>query len=429
MPPTLPPTPHDTHTLRPVKINIKIKRTPKTKKPAKPFKSLTFYNACRSAPPAVVEKMIRAGAKVNKPFRKTGSKTPILAAVVRGNVAVVRILLNHGANVHGCPDIYPAAAKRNVLTVMEVLLENGLVIDDDHVLWTLVLRKQHKMVRVLLDYGANPNYYDAVGRHPLSKGRSLFSTAVETDDVDMVTLLVSKGADVRRGMCREPHPAADEPSGPLPVPDDESTPLTLPLIHAILRRSTGMIKLLLTKGCDVYAQDCRVRAEHEGAGASPEDWNKQGLTPMDYALTTPDVTRLFLEHGVCPNTLVRGCPPLIMAVIICHRTHNVLPNVLRLLLRHGANPLCETHHGHSIRFVTATCFGDPDAIPVLHQAMEAQRVDFLCRRRAVHQQHYQWGLDDTDDCLLDGTLIQGVVNEAVRSMPRKLFDGLCDMIA
>ena len=420
--------------LKPTKMRRR--RRNRNHNPSKASQATTFYNACRSATPAVVQQMIRAGAKVNKPFRNICNKTPLLAAVVRGNVNVVKLLLNHGADVHGCPDIFRAAARRRVLGVMEVLLENGLVMNDDHVLWTLVLRKQHNMVRLLLDYGANPNYYDAVGRHELSKGRSLFSTAVENDDVDMVRLLVSKGADVHRGLCRDPCAA-------LPSSASSAAPLTLPLTHAILRRKTDMIKLLLTLGCDVYAQDTRVRAQHQVEGpADPADAadaadaadgstakHKHGITPMEHALASPDVIRVFLEHGVCANTFVRGSPPLIVALIICHR-QPFLADVLQTLLRHGADPLCKTSAGHSFRDAIAVCFpGKPDAIPaVLIQAMEAKRVEFLCRRRAVHQQYYDWGLDDTDDCLADGTLIENVVNETVR-MDRKLFDKLCDMIA
>lgn len=430
--PTPTPTPTNYAILKPTTMRRR-RRNRNNKKPSnpKPSQNTTFYNACRSATPAVVEKMIRAGAKVNKPFRNICNKTPLLAAVVRGNVNVVKLLLNHGADVHGCPDIFRAAARRRVLSVMEVLLENGLVMKDEHVLWMLVLKKQHKMVRLLLDYGANPNYYDAVGRHELSKGRSLFSTAVETDDVDMVQLLVSKGADVHRGLCRDLCAARAS--------------LTLPLTHAILRRNMDMIKLLLTLGCDVYAQDARVRAQHQvqGEGPAPADADavthadastanhKHGITPMEHALASPDVIRIFLEHGVCANTYVRGSPPLIVALIICHR-QPFLTDVLQSLLQHGADPLCKTSGGHSLRDAIAVCFpGKADAIPaVLNQAMEAKRVEFLCRRLAVHQQYYDWGVDDTDECLADGgTLVENVVNQIVRCMGRTLFWKLCDMIA
>jgi ankyrin repeat protein len=97
-------------------------------------------------------------------FEDTSHQRPISAAAGRNDIKMVRLLLDHGAN--------PS------------LPEEGAPLGQ--ALWTAVYQRQHEMAKLLLEHGANPN------TTPESSGSALFQAR---GDAELTRLLIEYGAE------------------------------------------------------------------------------------------------------------------------------------------------------------------------------------------------------------------------------------------
>ena len=107
-----------------------------------------LYNAVLSHDPAKVERRLETGADIN--FRATGrarypGRTPLYEAVTINNSRIVKVLLDHGAD----PDIPDAKGKTPLLQASYA-------------------EAQPKIVRLLLEAGADPTISNNKGDSPLS---------------------------------------------------------------------------------------------------------------------------------------------------------------------------------------------------------------------------------------------------------------------
>ena len=138
--------------------------------------------------------------------------TPILSkAASNGNLEIVILLLESGVDIHidpheefsGGPPLFFAISSEN-LEMIRFLLDRGADINQPEWyhnrtgLWITVCRNKNiEISQFLLKNGANPNIRDAGGfsGNP-NDGRTPLMCAVNNGNVEMVKLLVSKGADV-----------------------------------------------------------------------------------------------------------------------------------------------------------------------------------------------------------------------------------------
>ncbi|MBX3187184.1 MAG: ankyrin repeat domain-containing protein [Labilithrix sp.] len=113
---------------------------------------------------------VRAMVSVHVNRRKPGLGTALHAAVFRGHVSVVGVLLAHGADVNARGGLEESARQ----TPLHVAVQAGPA------------HEPARLVEMLLDAGADPNARDATNTTPLGfAGR----------DLELVRLLLAKGAD------------------------------------------------------------------------------------------------------------------------------------------------------------------------------------------------------------------------------------------
>ncbi len=105
----------------------------------------------------VVEKLIKAGADVSKPYDASfisSIKTPLSMAVKKNCRDIFEILLDAGAKVKGDKSVLTEALEDNQFDIIDELLKRGASLDD-----VLELRAYNaRQANYLLKKGFNPNY-------------------------------------------------------------------------------------------------------------------------------------------------------------------------------------------------------------------------------------------------------------------------------
>jgi ankyrin repeat protein len=187
-------------------------------------------------------------------------ETPLQAASYKGHVDVVRVLLDHGANVNTIgkkKTPLSLAYDRGHLEIMRLLLEHGADVDVFHYDNDLVLHcasngGQAEVVHLLLWHNADVNARGYLDWTPLQYA-SLFG------HTKVVQLLLDHGADID-ALAR----------------GDDS-----PLHISIREGSLEVVQLLLEHGADVNIRDGRHQTPYQMA-------ESRGLT---------EIVRLLLEYG------------------------------------------------------------------------------------------------------------------------------------
>ncbi len=131
-------------------------------------------------------------------LREKGIKTDdfsIIEYIKKNEIGTIKLLLDAGFDPNKTINAsYPLyyAARYNRKQIMYTLLEAGADPNRDFTspLRFAVLRKDYDCTKLLVDYGANVNYYD------MSSDEYLLYTALKKKEYDIATLLLSKGAKV-----------------------------------------------------------------------------------------------------------------------------------------------------------------------------------------------------------------------------------------
>jgi ankyrin repeat protein len=156
--------------------------------------STAVYAAALREDPAVLRVLLEAGADPNQESTGDGEGTPLCAAASWGRSAAVRELLDHGANPNqresglggsaGYSPLLWASRGGHPVTV-RMLLEAGADpnadAEGDMPLCFAVEHGSVAVVRLLLEHGADPRVVNSAGRTPLEIAEGWIATDVEAE--------------------------------------------------------------------------------------------------------------------------------------------------------------------------------------------------------------------------------------------------------
>jgi ankyrin repeat protein len=206
-------------------------------------------------------------------LQKTGGSSderysaPLMEAVLKGKIGMVRLLLENGTSADGGNRYHATACHAAVVTgardILALLVHHGadLHIRDQHnrsILSYAIREEQFEMATLLIESGTNVNQPGTYG------APEALWTAVEVGSVDIVRMLIEKGADVNAVGCEGSsllmHAACFNQTDVMEYLIDNgadvntktSTGIT-PLIRACERGRHSAICFLLEKGADVTA--------------------------------------------------------------------------------------------------------------------------------------------------------------------------------
>ncbi|KAL5331220.1 hypothetical protein ACEPPN_000749 [Leptodophora sp. 'Broadleaf-Isolate-01'] len=256
-------------------------------------------------------------------------RSPLSYAAERGQEAVVRLLLEKGADVESkCNSNrtpLSRAAENGQEAVVRLLLEKGADVESKSnssqtpLSWAAA-RGEEAVVRLLLRKGADVESKCDFGQTPLSR-------AAENGQEAVVRLLLEKGADA----------------------EAKSNSSRTPLSYAAVHGQEAIVRLLLEKGANVeskcsFGQTPLSRAAENGQeavvrlllekGADVESKSNSNRTPLSWAAQNGQeaVVRLLLEKGADVESKCDSSQtPLMWAAARGEEA------VVRLLLEKGAN--------------------------------------------------------------------------------------------
>jgi uncharacterized protein len=322
--------------------------------------------------------LLAAGADATLPDRY--GVTPLYLACKNGNAAMIKLLLAAGADANavdptGATVLMVAAGVGNVAAVKE-LLDGGANVDarDPGFQQTAIMfavRENHPdMVKLLIDHGANVNAKTRVGptpewfkpnsgaafghgvgilrgglpergsRIPIQGGMTPLLYAARDGRLDSVKLLIDARADVNLA---------------------EANAIT-PLVIALNNNQIAVAKYLIEHGADLNAADWY--------GRSPV-WSAVELRNMDVTNSTLahdvdregalEVLEMLLDRGADPNPRTKEAPPVRRHILPTTTSLSWVDftgqtpfitaalsgdvTVMRLLLKHGADPNVTTYAG------------------------------------------------------------------------------------
>jgi ankyrin len=266
-----------------------------------------LWAAAQNGSEAMVRRLLDAGADPN--LALPAGETPVMVASRAGKAAVVEQLIAKGANVN-------ARGARNQTALM----------------WA-VSQKHPDVVKVLLAHGATvslrssqwtqmmavpPHGYLPYNREIPAGDETALLFAARIGDLDSATLLVAAGADVNDADAWGVSAvtlAAHSGFGPLVsfLLEKGADPNAMragfaPLHEAIMRRDEPMVAALLAHGANARAP----LQTWTPTRRSSDDWNFApelvGATPFWLAarFAEPGVMRLLLKHGADPKFVHHG---------------------------------------------------------------------------------------------------------------------------
>jgi ankyrin repeat protein len=236
----------------------------------------------------IAELLVSAGADVNIGFSNE-SQSPLYIAVRQENLAIVKLLIDKGANVNGIPYSVPlqAALNANRQDLFNLLLEAGADpnIEADATrrkLFHALMEKDYPLFKdaadSLIAKGADMNIRDQHGNTPLHH------TVIQSQwqsGIQKAEFLLAHGADIN----------AKNSSGVTTLHE---------ALSANLKYAPSLARLLIAKGADINLKDnfgCTVLhrlvtgAHSEtlslmelvmARGVDVNATDKYGLTPLDY---------------------------------------------------------------------------------------------------------------------------------------------------
>lgn len=368
-----------------------------------------------------VRQLIAQGADVNAP--QPDGTTALHWAAHWNDLETVRALLKAGAKVNvanrfGASPLSEAASLGNARMIAE-LLDAGAdansisTADGETVLMLAARAGDLEAVRILLDRGADVN---AVEKY---KGQTALMWAAAERHAPVVRLLLERGADwkVRSYEHETKMPKLSAASSVTPMPRGGLTALsfaaregdiatleamlasgvdvnytdidnTSALVTALMNKQYSAALYLLEKGADPNIADTLGRtALYAAIDMRNEDYSALPNRPALDPTPNLEVIRVLLEKGANVNatlvqrlpgrsgmdsgdtTLGEGTTPLMRAA----RAGDA--EVIRLLLKYGADPMLATKEGNTaLMFAAGVGYRDKNTSGTEAQALEALQV-------------------------------------------------------
>ena len=336
-----------------------------------------------------------------------GRDLPLIDAAKQGDKAALRALLQkkmdvNAAEADGTTALHWASYRDDIESA-DLLIRAGAKVNAANdlgatPLWTASLNASTAMVRRLLQAGANPNLALLAGETPVmvasrsgnpdvveqllakgaavnargARGQTALMWAVAQKHADVVTVLLAHGVDIQARSEVWSQVEAVSPHGRLEynraIPHGGETALMFAARVGDLRSAN----LLVAAGANVNDADgwgvsATTLAAHSGFGDLVEFFLDKGADPnaapagftaLHEAVMRRDekMVRALLDHGANPNTPLTTWtptrrsskdfnfePPLVGATPFWLAARFSEPGVMRLLVKHGANPLF-VHH-------------------------------------------------------------------------------------
>ncbi|KAJ4256269.1 hypothetical protein NW762_009349 [Fusarium torreyae] len=263
-----------------------------------PKGSTPLLIACRGSCSEIVASLIERGAAIDA--TRDDGHTALHAACLNGAYEVAETLMNHRDIKEYLPsgsDLIVTAVADGRFKISEGLLRHGMdpdVPDDTGrtALWWAINLQRMDLVKLLLDYNADPNFMTAQLPTPLI-------LAVMGKNLDIIKLLVERGADIEK---KE-----------IPGNGQERTPMHV----ALYLNEQEIVQFFLDKGAkvdvsDSYGWNALASVTHWGleelvrmllrAGADVTSTSTdKKLSPLHIAKDNTEVVRLLLEHGADLN--------------------------------------------------------------------------------------------------------------------------------
>ncbi len=261
-----------------------------------------LWAACQNGSESMVGRLLTAGANPNAALLL--GETPVMVAARSGSPAVVELLAAQGANVNaraarGQTALMWAVAQKHP-EVVKVLLANGADIHARSDSWTEVM-------------AVPPHGYLEYNRAIPHGSDTALIFAARVDDLASAKLLVAAGANV----------------------NDEDAWGVSAVVLAAHSGFTDVVEFLLEKGANANSDRAGFTALHEAVMRRDEN-----------------LVKVLLDHGADANLPVRSWTPtrrssrdfnfppeLIGATPFWLAARFTEPEVMRLLVKHGADPL------------------------------------------------------------------------------------------
>ena len=261
-----------------------------------------LWAACQNGSESMVGRLLTAGANPNAAL--LWGETPVMVAARSGSPAVVELLAAQGANVNaraarGQTALMWAVAQKHP-EVVKVLIANGADIHARSDSWTEVM-------------AVPPHGYLEYNRAIPHGSDTALMFAARVDDLASAKLLVAAGANV----------------------NDEDAWGVSAVVLAAHSGFTDVVEFLLEKGANANSDRAGFTALHEAVMRRDEN-----------------LVKVLLDHGADANLPVRSWTPtrrsshdfnfppeLIGATPFWLAARFTEPEVMRLLVKHGADPL------------------------------------------------------------------------------------------